>query len=93
MERLRDILGHPYELIVHGERRRALHHKVANGLCGVAETERSDVGALQMGYSRESGSPPASCAMTLANEKVRWRMSFQDGWGPRKVPSWCSNLP
>ena len=35
----------------------------------------SAVGALRMRYSGESGSPPASCVMTLVNEKVRWRRS------------------
>ena len=39
MERLYDIFGHPYELVIHGGWRRALRHKVANGLCGIAETE------------------------------------------------------
>ena len=40
MKRLRDIFGHLHELVVHGGWRRALHHKVANGLYGVAETRR-----------------------------------------------------
>ena len=40
MERFHDIFGHPHELIVHGGSRRALRHRVANGLCGVAQTER-----------------------------------------------------
>ena len=40
MERFRDIFGHPHELIVRGGWRHALHHRVANGLCGVAETGR-----------------------------------------------------
>ena len=33
----------------------------------------SVVGALQMRYFGESGSPPVSCVTTLVNEKVRWR--------------------
>ena len=40
MERLHDIFGHPHELIVRGGWRCALRHKVANGLCGVAENGR-----------------------------------------------------
>ena len=40
MERLHDIFGHRRKLIVHGGWRRALRHKVANGLCGVAKTKR-----------------------------------------------------
>ena len=40
MERLCDIFGHPYELVVHGGWRRALRHRVAIGLCGVAKTKR-----------------------------------------------------
>ena len=40
MERFCDVFGHPHELVVHRGWGRALHHKVANGLCGVAQTER-----------------------------------------------------
>ena len=40
MERLHDVFDHPHELVVHGGWDHALHHKVANGLCGVAETEQ-----------------------------------------------------
>ena len=36
MERFRDVFDHPYELIIHRGWGRALRHKVANGLCGVA---------------------------------------------------------
>ena len=39
MERLHDILGHPQKLIIRWGQRRALCHKVAIGLYGVAETE------------------------------------------------------
>ena len=49
--------------------------------------DRSAVGVLQMRYSRESGSPPASYIMTLVNEKVRWHKSSWDGRGARKAPS------
>jgi len=35
------------------------------------------VRALQVRYSGESGSPLASCVMTLANEKVRQRRYFE----------------
>ena len=38
MERFHDIFGHPHELVVHRGWRRALHHKVANNLYGVALT-------------------------------------------------------
>jgi len=38
MERLHDIFGHSYELIVRGGWRRALRHKEANDLYGIAET-------------------------------------------------------
>ena len=39
VERFHDIFGHPHELVVHRGWRRTLCHNVANGLCGVAETE------------------------------------------------------
>ena len=40
MERLCDVFDHPHELIVRGGWNHALRHKVANGVYGVAETER-----------------------------------------------------
>ena len=51
--------------------------------------DESAVEELRMRYSRASGSPLISYVMMLAKEKVRWRKSFQDGQGPRKV-SCCS---
>ena len=39
MERFHDIFGHPHELVICGGWRSVLRHKMANGLCGVAETE------------------------------------------------------
>ena len=47
----------------------------------------STVGTLRLMYSEENGPLPVSYTMTLANEKVRWRRSSQDGWGPRKTLS------
>ena len=40
VERFHDIFGHPHELVVHSGPRSALRHKVANSLCGIAQTER-----------------------------------------------------
>ena len=40
MERFLDIFGHPHEPIVYRGWRRVLRHRVAIGLCGVAETEQ-----------------------------------------------------
>ena len=34
------MFDHPHELIAHGGQNHALRYKVANGLCGIAETER-----------------------------------------------------
>ena len=54
MERFHDIFGHPHELIIRGGWRHAWHHKVANGLCGVAETERERCrGTLDGVFQRE----------------------------------------
>jgi hypothetical protein len=39
--------------------------------------------AFWVRISGEIGSPPMSCVMTLAKEKVRVRKSSQDGLGPR----------
>ena len=40
VERFRDIFGHPHELVVRRGWGRVLRHKVANGLCGVAQTKQ-----------------------------------------------------
>ena len=39
MERFHDVFGHPHELVVRRGWVHALHHEVANGLCGVAYTK------------------------------------------------------
>ena len=40
MERFYDVFGHSHKLVIRRGWGRALCHKVANGLCGVAQTER-----------------------------------------------------
>ena len=40
VEIFHDVFGHPHELVVCGGWRRALLHRVANGLCGVTEIGR-----------------------------------------------------
>ena len=40
MEKFHDVFGHPYEPVVRRGWGRVLRHKVANGLCGVAQTEQ-----------------------------------------------------
>ena len=40
MERFHNVFGHPHELVVRRGCGHALRHKVANGLCGVVQTER-----------------------------------------------------
>ena len=40
MKKFHDVFGHPHELIIRRGWGRALRHKVANGLCGIAQTER-----------------------------------------------------
>ena len=39
MERFRDVFDHPHELVIRRVWGRALRHKVANGLCGMVQTE------------------------------------------------------
>ena len=51
MERLYDVFNYPHELIIHGGWDHALHHKVANGLCGVVETKQEHYrGALDEAF-------------------------------------------
>ena len=40
MERLHDVFNHPHKVAVCGGWNRASRHKVANGLCGVAQTKQ-----------------------------------------------------
>ena len=40
MQRFHDVFGYPHELVIHRGWGSALRHKVANGLCCVAQTER-----------------------------------------------------
>ena len=55
MEGFRDAFDHPHELVVHGGRDRALCHKVANGRCGVAETERKHLWGAPCGVFQREG--------------------------------------
>jgi hypothetical protein len=52
----------------------------------------SAVEASRERYAGESGSPLASCVMMLTKEKVRLCRSSGDGWDPKKIASWRSNL-
>ena len=75
MERFRDIFGHPHELVVRGGWNHSLRHKVANGLCSVAETERENCRGASDEVFRGERLSSGKRVMTLANEKVRWRRS------------------
>ena len=87
MERFHDVFGHPHELIIRGGWRRALRHKVANGLCGVAETGRERCwGASDEIFWGERLSPGKLRHDVGEREDEVGRFS-QDGWGPRKAPS------
>ena len=62
VERLHDIFSHPHELVVRGGRRHVLCHKVAIGLCGVAEIERERCrGAPDEVFRRELFSSDKLC--------------------------------
>ena len=87
VERLHDIFGHPHELVIHGDGGVRYATRWPTVFAVLRRLDRSAVGVLWMRYSGESGSLPVSYAMTLANEKVRWRRSSRGGWGPKKTPS------
>ena len=62
MERFYDVFGHHHELIVHRGWGHALCHKVANGLCGVAQTEQEHCrGAPDEVFRRELFSSDKLC--------------------------------
>ena len=52
----------------------------------------STVGALRTRCSGERGLLSANRATSLASEKVKWRESSLDGWGPRETLSRHSSL-
>jgi len=68
IERLRDIFGHPHKLVVREGWRHALRHKMANGLCGVAEIGRERYRGAPDEVFWENSSPLTSYVITLANE-------------------------
>ena len=73
MERFHDVFDHPYELIAHGGWTHALRHKVANGLCGVAETGQEHYrGAPDEVFRRER----------LSTGKLRHDIGEQEGEVP-----------
>ena len=62
MERFRDIFDHPHELVIRMGWRRALRHRVANGLYDVAETKRECCwGAPDEVFQRERLSSSKLC--------------------------------
>ena len=62
IERLRDIFGHPHELVIHGGWRLALSHRVVNGLYGIEETEwECYCGAPKEVFRGEGLSPSKLC--------------------------------
>ena len=82
MERLQDIFGHPHELVVHGGWRRALRHRVANGLYGVAETgqERCQ-GALDEVFQGER----------LSSSKLRHDVGEREGEAAQVLLGWSGS--
>ena len=62
MERLCDMFDHPHELVIRGGWNHPLRHKVANGLYGVADTERENCrGAPDEVFRGEGLSPSKLC--------------------------------
>ena len=82
MERPRDILGHPQKLIVRWGQRRALCHKVAIDLCGVAETERERYrGAPNEVFQRER----------LPSHKLCHDVGEREGEVAQVLPGWSGS--
>ena len=62
MERFHDVFDHPHELVACGGWNHALRHKVAKGLCGVADTEWEHYqGAPDEVFQGERFSPGKLC--------------------------------
>ena len=82
VERFYDIFGHPHELIVHGEWRHALRHRVANVLCGIAETRWEHYrGALDEVFRGER----------LSFSKLRLDVGEREGEVVQVLPGWSGS--
>ena len=57
MERFHDVFNHPHEFVVRGRWNHTLCHKVANGLHGIAETERENCRGAPDEVFRREGFP------------------------------------
>ena len=77
MERFCDVFGHPHELIVRRGWGHALRHKVANGLCSVAQTECEHYrGALDEAFQGEQ----------LSSSKLRHDIGEQEDEAAQVLP-------
>ena len=81
MERLCNVFDHLYELVARGGWNHLLCHKVANGLCGIAETEREHYrGALDEVFQGERLSPGKLCHDIGEREgEVAWVLLGRSG--------------
>ena len=82
MEICRDVFGHPHELVVRRGWGRALRHKVANGLCGVAQTERGSY----------RGTPDeAFQGEWLSSGKLRYDVGEREGEAAQVLLGWSGS--
>ena len=82
MERFQDVFDHPHKLIVHGGLNHALGHKVANGLCGVAETKREHC----------QGAPDeVFWGERFPSAKLRHDISEREGEAAQVLPGWSKS--
>ena len=82
MKRLRNIFGHPYVLIVHRGWRCALCHRVAIGLCDIAETRWECCrGASNEVFQRER----------LSSSKLCHDIGEREGEVAQVLPGWLGS--
>ena len=79
MEKFYDVFGRPHKLVVRRGWGCALHHKVANGLCGIAQAKRERCrGTPDEVFQGEGLSP----------DKLRHDIGEREGKVAQVLPGW-----
>ena len=82
MERFHDIFDHPHEPVVHRGWGSVLHHKVANGLRGIAQTRRE---------RRQGALVEVFWGERLSSGKLRHDVGKQEGEAAQVLPGWSGS--
>ena len=82
VERFHDVFDHPHEFVVRGRWNHALRHNVANGLCGVAETEQEHCRGAPDEVLQREGFP---------SDEPRHVIGVREGEVAQVLPGWLGS--